>query len=466
MSERLYPSPRAHSRRPMMLCALVLLILGAATLRSQEAELDTFTFRAGASRELSVTIEDATETMAMAWPAAAGRDWDTALLGVRVDVDFQGAAPFVEITSGGVSDRQYFRAGETGPRWINLSFLRASLGPSARVTLHANGVRLARGSATLRLFANNLDLSRRVLVIAPHPDDAEIAAYGVYAHRDAAVVTVTTGNAGPPSYGAVFDDAAEMYHFKGRLRVIDSITVPWLGGIPPNRTFNMGYFDARLAAMYEQPSASIPEMYGPNTDIGAYLKYNLGSLLPKRPRASTWRNLVDDMTTVLKKVNPAIIVTAHPQLDSHLDHQFTTVALVEALSRRRHRAALLLYTNHADRNRYPYGPAGTVVSLPPPLPQGVMLDRVYSHPLPPDRQREKLFALESMHDLRTSPSRLYQVETGGDRAIVPERLDPSGGVNYLRRGPRSNELFFVYDQSTITPMIEAFITARRATLPR
>jgi LmbE family N-acetylglucosaminyl deacetylase len=254
-----------------------------------------------------------------------------------------------------------------------------------------------------------------------------------------------------------------MYHFKGRIRLIDSITVPWLGGIPPARAFNMGYFDARLAEMYDQPAAVIPEMYGPNTDIGAYLKYNIGTLLPKRPRASRWTNLVDDLETVLRKVDPALIVAPHPQLDSHVDHQFTTVALAEALSRRRQRVTLLLYTNHADRNRYPYGPAGTLMSLPPPVAQGVMIDRVYSHPVPPELQRQKLFALESMHDLRSSPSRLYQVEIGQDRASEFEKQGPAavGGVNYLRRGPRSNELFFVYDQLSVRPIIEAFLAAWR-----
>jgi hypothetical protein len=64
-----------------------------------------------------------------------------------------------------------------------------------------------------------------------------------------------------------------------------------------------------------------------------------------------------------------------------------------------------------------------------------------------------------MHDLRPSPSRLYQLEIGGDRSNVPETLGSSafGGVNYLRRAPRSNELFFVYDQATVKPIIEAFL---------
>jgi LmbE family N-acetylglucosaminyl deacetylase len=443
----------------MIYRAILLILVGAAALHSQEPEAGSFMFRDGGGRLLNVTLEAANDTIAMTWPATPDRAWDTALLGVRVDVDFQGIAPFIEITSAGRSDRQYFRPGETGSRWLNLSFLRGAMSDGTRVNVRMQGVRIAEGNAPLRLFTNGLDLSRTLLVLAPHPDDAEIAAFGLYAHRNATIVTITSGNAGPRSYEAVFDDVAEMYHFKGRIRLIDSITVPWLGGIPPERAFNMGYFDARLAEMYGKPTAIVPEMYGPNTDIGAYLKYNLGSLLPKRSRASTWANLVDDLETVLKKVNPAVILAPHPQLDSHADHQFATVALGEALSRRRQRVTLLLYTNHADRNRYPYGPAGTLMSVPPPVAQDVVLDRVYSHPVSADLQRQKLFALEAMHDLRPSPSRLYQLEIGGDRSNLPETLGSSafGGVNYLRRAPRSNELFFVYDQATVKPIIEAFL---------
>ena len=210
---------------------------------------------------------------------------------------------------------------------------------------------------------------------------------GCTRNRNATVVTVTAGNAGSPTYEAVFDDPGEQYLFKGRIRVIDSITIPWQGGIPPERAFNMGYFDARLAEMYDKRDAVVPEMYRPNTDINVYRRENLGSLLPLRPRESTWGNLVEDTLTLLKKVKPAVIVAPHPQLDSHRDHQYTTVALSEALARWNRPVTLLLYTNHADRNRYPYGPAGTLLSLPPPPPGDVVIDRVYSHPVSPALQR-------------------------------------------------------------------------------
>ena len=180
--------------------------------------------------------------------------------------------------------------------------------------------------------------------------------------------------------------------------------------------------------------------------------------MPLRPRESKWGNLVDDTLTLLKKVKPAVIVAPHPQLDTHRDHQFTTVALSEALSRWNRPVTLLLYTNHADRNRYPYGPAGTLMSLPPP-PADVTIDRLYSLPLSPSLQRLKLFALESMRDLRLSPTRQYQLAREEWRTLSPEKPGPPPDITYLRRGPRSNELFYVYDRETFAEMVKAFLGA-------
>jgi LmbE family N-acetylglucosaminyl deacetylase len=427
------------------------------------ADDDTYTFRDGSSHSVSVVLEPSDAAQAFSWPELSGAAWDSALLRVAARARDEGPLPFIEIGANGVSERQFFRPGDAGLRWLNLAPLRGQVKAGDRVTLRGDGVDLLTGAATLRLFANRIDLSRPTLVLAPHPDDAEIAAFGIYARRRSTIVTVTTGNAGPASYEAVVSDLPEMYRLKGRLRVIDSVTVPWIGGIPPDRAFNLGYFDARLAEMHDAPTRIVPEMYGPNTDIGVYLQHNIGSLLPKRPRASTWTNLVDDFERVLRKVKPAVIVAPHPQLDTHRDHQFTMVALAQAMARWRKDVSLLLYTNHADQNRYPYGPAGTLMSLPPPLPRAVLLDRVYSHAVSPELQRLKLFALEAMHDLRPSPSRIYQLVIGDDRSSVPEKHGPSsvGGVNYLRRGPRANELFYVYDQESVRPMVDAFLQAWR-----
>lgn len=458
------------TRRHLIVLGLALLVASgfseagsSATVAAQEipTQPGRFTFREGASRQTPVTLADRDGATTFVWPAIDAA-WDTAILAVQVSADPLIPSPYVEI-SAGKSDRQYFAQGDTGERWLNLSFLRGAVAPGSQVTIHANGATLAAGESRLRLFEANPELTKSVLVLAPHPDDAEIAAFGIYANRRSTVVTVTAGNAGAPTYESVFDDPAELYLFKGRIRLIDSITVPWQGGVPPERAFNLGYFDARLAEMYDKRGAAVPEMYRPNSDINVYRQGNIGSLLPKRPRESRWENLVDDVLAVLKKVKPSTIVAPHPQLDTHRDHQFTTVALSEALRRWNNRVTLLLYTNHADRNRYPYGPAGTLMSLPPPPngPVDVAVDRIYSHATPPALQRLKLFALESMHDLRFNPNRQYQLAKGDDRMATPEKPGPEPDITYLRRGPRSNELFYVYDRETFRSMVEGFLAARK-----
>jgi LmbE family N-acetylglucosaminyl deacetylase len=432
----------------------------------------SFSFREDRSRMIAASIADENGMLSISWPDTGEAAWDSALLGVQLTADPSVPLPYIEVSAGGVSDRQYFGTGDSGQRWLNLSFLRGVVTTGAKIGLRREGVTLGDSKATLRLFAGNPDLSRSILVLAPHPDDAEIAAFGIYANRRATVVTITAGNAGVPTYESVFEDMAELYLFKGRIRLIDSITVPWQGGIPPDRTFNMGYFDARLAEMHDKRDAVVPEMYRPNADINVYRKDNIGSLLPKRSRESRWDNLVEDMLTLLRRVDPAVIVAPHPQLDTHRDHQFTTVALAEAMARWRDSVTPLLYTNHADRNRYPYGPAGTMMSLPPPPPlMTVSVDRMYSHPVSPSLQRQKLFALESMHDLRFTPTRQYQLakESGlrsgdrefEDRAAQPEKVGPPPDITYLRRGPRSNELFYLYDRQTFDEMVKAFLAGRK-----
>jgi LmbE family N-acetylglucosaminyl deacetylase len=453
---------RRDSRSPAMRAVLALaslLLIADINAAPQQPgpPLDTYQF--GGGDLVAVDLRAAADGYEIVWPSTARPLWDTALLAVHVIAGETGI-PFVTVAAGDRAERQYFRAGEAGPRWINLSALRERLTPGGTVVIRAESLVMGTGTTSLRLYSSAPDLTKSILVLAPHPDDAEIAAFGLYAGRRATVVTVTAGNAGSATYESVFSDVPEQYRFKGWIRAVDSVTVPWLGGIPPERCFNLGYFDARLRDMHAQPEQVVPERYGPNTDIAVYRAANIGSLLPKQSRSSTWRNLVDDLERILDKVDPDVIVAPHPQLDTHLDHQFTTVALAEALTRRRHEVTLLLYTNHADGNRYPYGPAGTLVSLPPPVARPVTIDRVYSHPVAPAVQRLKLFALESMHDLRFTPTRQYLMGAGEGRTIEPEKPGPGADVTYYRRAPRTNELFFMYDQRTLAPMIAAFLAAR------
>lgn len=436
----------------MSLLSALFTLLAVTTLAAAPTD-DRYQFVAGQSEELAVTLARTPDGVSFTWNQPATAGWDTALLAVRSAG--AEARPYVDIDAGGARIQQHLDMNALGLRWLNLSSLRSQLTSAATVQIRAHGVTIEPGATTVRLFANKLDLRGRILIVAPHPDDAEIAAFGLYAERNATIVTVTSGNAGDFNYRANVSDPAEHYLLKGYLRAVDSVTVPWQGGIPPERCFNLGYFDARLQTMRQNPATPVSEMYGPNQDVVPYRRANIGRLLPIESRAATWNNLVEDLGKVLRAVRPEIVVMAHPSLDNHADHQYTSVAMFEALEAWDGRPTFLLYTNHASENRYPFGPANTSVSLPPWHASDVTVERVYSHALNPTLQVRKLFALESMHDLRLSPDEqdtcdLPGVQRRPDYPRVPE-------VDYLRRGPRPEELFFVFGRDAVRDVIRTFL---------
>ncbi len=428
----------------------------ASAATAARYESDPYEFAAADSVTQVIRLSRIADGVRFTWPRTVTQ-WDTALLAVRSWGAEQD--PGVEVSVGEFRIQQYLDANAVGVRWLNLSGLREQLAGGAEVIIRTHAVTLEAEAATLRLFDNHLDLQQRILVIAPHPDDAEIAAFGLYADRQASVVTVTAGNAGDMNYRASVSDPAEHYALKGYLRAVDSVTVPWQGNIPPERTANLGYFDGRLDAMYLAPGQTIPEVYGPNTDVALYRRANLSKLVSSAARSNSWQHLVEDLVEVLRKVNPGIVVMPDPRLDTHLDHEFTSVALVQALEQWQGNPIFLLYTNHTDSNHYPYGPAGTVVSLPPSEGH-LSMQKIYSHPTAHALQIRKLFALESMHDLRLSPDEQITCSSATiahrpDYPRIPEE-------DYFRRAPRANELFFVFDKAGVRAAIQEFLAQYNA----
>ena len=421
-------------------------------------DYDPYRFAADKSVEQSVRLTHTHQSVQFLWPHLSATTWDTALLGVKsAGAESQ---PWIEISAGAATVRQFLDPNAIGIRWLNLSGLRNELVPGAQVTLRAYAVTL-EDDASVRVFQNQLDLRKPLLVIAPHPDDAEIAAFGLYADRRSTIVTLTAGNAGSMNYRAQVADPPEHYRLKGYLRAVDSVLVPWQGGIPPDRSYNLGYFDGRLDVMYADPLQTIREVYGPNTDVAPYRRANVGALLPNQSRTNTWNHLVEDLVTILRKLNPAIIVMPDPRLDSHLDHEYAAVAVVQALGRWDREATFLLYTNHAASNHYPFGPAGSVMSLPPITPgtEDITLQKVFSYETDQELQTRKLFALESMHDLRLSP----EEQSTCDVPDVQRRSDDYPRTieeDYLRRAVRANEIFYAFDRSGVQQLVRNFLSTR------
>src|ERR1700751_1556200 len=123
----------------------------------------------------------------------------TVLLELRVHARLLGALfdPFVEISCGDRTHRQYFERGAQGRRLLDLSplFQSGEAAAGARVRLHGRMMRWQR-EAALRVFEAPPLADTNVLIVAPHPDDAEIAAFGIYATHHSWVVTITAGERG------------------------------------------------------------------------------------------------------------------------------------------------------------------------------------------------------------------------------------------------------------------------------
>src|SRR6187551_3670558 len=106
-----------------------------------------------------------------------------------------GAEPSVTAAAGGISLHQVFESGAKGRRFLDLSPLRGTAA-GVSVVLTGAGASWQGGAARLFVYRNAPLPAQKVLVVAPHPDDAEIGAFGLYRSTKADVITVTSGDAG------------------------------------------------------------------------------------------------------------------------------------------------------------------------------------------------------------------------------------------------------------------------------
>lgn len=389
-----------------------------------------------------------------AWPAQLPAG-DTLLLEFVLK-DTEGDAPAITATAGGISVHQVFEAAGKGRRFLDLSPLRATAAGAA-VTLTGANANWQQGTARLFAYRNAPLAGQRVLVVAPHPDDAEIGAFGLYRRTQADVVTVTAGDAGGENFGMLFAERGEHYRIKGWIRTWDSISVPFYGGVMPGKARNLGYYDAVLRKMQAAPATPVPPLVAKLDDPAFYRRLNVDAALRERPFQGTWEGLVADLLWELKRTKPTLIVAPHPMLDNHPDHQYVTIALIEALAKWRGKCELYLYTNHALENEaFPLGDRAALTGLPASSRADLFFRRVYSHPLTVEEQKLKLVALEDMHDLRAFDLR------DGTPPVEEDVRRSWKDHDYYRRGPRPNELFFVVAKEDAFRLRELFLTEKKA----
>lgn len=377
----------------------------------------------------------------------------TLFLKINIKTTFFGNffQPYINAHSGDLSVTQYFEYSAKGVRYINISSLISSQ-KEIDILFDEKYVSIDDQSAKLVTF-NNYDINdKKILILAPHPDDAEIAAYGLYSdHTKSYIITVTAGDAGEYKYDEIYDNEADHYLKKGQLRTWNSITVPLLGGIPPEQSINLGFFDSTLKRMFQDKSKIIPAIFTKISNISTYRKINVSSLSNGLSGVSNWESLVNNLRYLLAEIHPSIIIAPYPALDSHPDHKFSSLALFEAIKKSNFRDGYLyLYSNHLSLNEYfPYGKEGGAISLPPNFDRTLYFDSIYSYALDSCKQKDKIFALDAMNDLRLDTE--WRFVTGNIKNFIKisVRKILNRENDYYRRSVRSNELFFVVNIDNI-----------------
>ena len=369
--------------------------------------------------------------------------------------------PWISVGGKSLGCTHWFERGARGVRYLNLTELISQEGPCEVTSRH---VRILPQTCSLFVFKDRLLPSDRLAVIAPHPDDAEIAAYGLYrAHRDNSWLVILTAGDNTLRYRALAESDRAASELAARLRSTDPLACGALAGISRERIIGLGYFDSTLAEMHRASPAAVASRYGAPSFRDSGL-----STMPARGEGpfqgdkegwgESWPNLVSDLRRVFEANLITAIVCPHPVLDSHEDHFYATLATCEALLQEpRIPAKLLLYTNHHPLSEsYPFGPPGAAVTLPPQFETLESAVSLLSHPLEKAMQIEKSFALDCNHALRDLPgSSSPRLSKWLGRVFL-------GSANYdhsyYRRAIRQNELFFVVQGKAVELLYQAMLS--------
>ncbi|WP_339540483.1 PIG-L deacetylase family protein [Pseudomonas sp. RA_5y_Pfl1_P24] len=342
--------------------------------------------------------------------------------------------PSVEL----VDDRQTFERGVNGVRYLNLSGLALS-----DLTLRGRHCRLL-GTPRLWAWTHPDYRAQRVMVIAPHADDAELAAFGLYSQAENPwIVTLTAGEIEAEHYEQMGLDAVEASRIKGRLRAWDSIAVPLWAGVPQAHCVQLGYFCLQLQAMQAAPDLPFASREAELTDVRPFRQFNPFPLPADSDGLPTWNNLLADLRQVLLMARPEVIVLPHPVLDPHPDHVCAQQAVMEALQGLEWQPTTVLgYANHLhDNDRWPMGDAGAGIALPPLFDATVEL-LPCNLPLTLAQQRDKAMALGMMHDLQPAPPFKRCVRRWLQRVLAGRAKSPYGENEFFRKAVRRHELFW------------------------
>ena len=388
---------------------------------------------------------------------------DTCFLPLKIQAKWIGyfLDPYIEITIDAVSRRQYFERGANGTRYINISPYLSSLPNNNQLAIRFFACEGTSISKHAIAFNNEQLKDKSVLIISPHADDAELAAFGFYKNqKNVSIATITAGESEADRYFSITKSKSEAGILKGKLRAWDSIVVPkWAG--KHIQAINLGYACSSLKEMFLHQKSIIKSRITDESNTNLYRQFNDCLLPTSNNPVNQWGNLVQDLVYLLERDKPQIVITPHPLLDSHSDHQYSTRAVLEACDQIEITPTFLCYANHYQTtDQYPFGPEHTDIPLPPHFSSEKIADSILSYELSKADQIDKICALQMMHDLQR-PIKLKRKIRVYLQQLIGRSSYPYGQDEYFRKAIRTQEIFWVMQINDLWDLTNDLSAANR-----
>ena len=448
--------------------AAIVIIIGVYGLWMMHSRAYRKWFRLSSHRNDSLRLRGVIQEVAVVLdqegfelPPGVPRSGQTVLLSISLTASIMGRfrAPYIEVMSRRRNYRQYFELGAKGQRYLNLTpiFQSSESGSAPRIAISSSSVRWA-SQARLLIFAAPIAETGNVLVLAPHPDDAEIAAFGMYSSHRSWVVTLTAGEKGTGNLPMEMNAAART-DLAASLRIAESLSIPQAAGVPPQQCANLVLPDGGLRLMAREPARPFRLACESSLPRSKLRAENRIPELRIGDAECSWNELIVEIRLLLSLSRPNIVLCPHPLLDSHSDHVYTTVALAQALRGLDGPCPVIfLYVVHTEGvPAYPLGPMQSLVGVPSGRADAWSCESVYSHMLEPAVQRAKYLAIASTHAARVYEdvelrlwARIKKLAGRLPALFSGTFADPT---SFLRRAPRPNEMYFVVAGDSLATLI-------------
>ncbi|MEL0614614.1 hypothetical protein [Marinomonas arenicola] len=369
---------------------------------------------------------------------------------------------FGDCASQSMDHLQFFEAGEKGTRYLNLSGFLEETPRSGPLILSSENCQLPTEAKILGFKKPDFS-DGPILIIAPHADDAELAAYGFY-HQHSEQVWITTINAGQNvqklerQYISNLDDSMQdAVSRKANIRAWNSMTTPLLAGVKLERLSSLGYFGLTKDGLYNSPNEEQKDSHFPALTPAISRKWNPLSLPSDAADISSGQSLIDDLVYLLEHIKPTTVLITEPEVDPHPEHVMSAHALALAIEQGEHvPERVLMYVNHLRKiKKFPYGPEHTRTALPPWFSATSLFGQFscYSYQLELDMQKEKVVSFDSMHDLRSKSRVGKNIKQWWNKKVLKNGYQYYADHGYFQTHIKANEVFTFVDGRTFSQSV-------------